>query len=235
MKKIKLLIVWIFTCMLWWSYSFWAYLSLSPYEWEVGMWCIEAFTVWLDMEEWESSFAMQLDMDSNMEFVNFENWDIFEYSLPPVLDQSWIVRISLIDSSEWKTSKWGPVWTFYYKVIVDDVSYINFYFTEKKSTIHTTLFSDGHNLIDWVKWWKYTISYDKSCDNYNIITWNNNQTIDDILQDLREKWVEWQSFSQYNTLELLSKYWLYFVSLFVVILVLWILLVCKSKKHNEKK
>lgn len=187
MKNLKLLIVWIFTLMLWWSYSFWAYLNITPDWWSIEKNCVKEFNVWLEMEQWESALALQILMDSNMTFVWFDNWNIFEYVMPPENNLN-IQQISLFNAPWNYVKKWWLVWKLYYKAESNEDPYLNFYFNGSWDTTETSLFIAWSDILDGVKWWKYTLSSEDLCNDTIEIEKNfdYNTTVEDVIGQFHE-------------------------------------------------
>lgn len=159
MKKIFLAIVFTVYFI---SFSFGAKLTLSPSEWYLSENCIESFKVLLNMEPWDKAITLDLVVRSNMEFVKFENWNLFKYDTPPYLE--WDMNsIMLFNDRWWEITEWWFVWTLYYKTTWVSDPYLEYYFVWEWETIDTNVNIDWKDILKSVKSWKYEILKDKEC------------------------------------------------------------------------
>lgn len=161
MKKIIIAILFLFFIG---SFSLGARLSISPEEWNLANNCIEEFKVILDMDPNDEAITMDLIVKSNMEFVKFENESLFNYATPA--NVKWdITSIMLFNDRWWEISKWGVVWTLFYKTMWVNDPYIEYYFLWEWETTDTNANIDGRDILKSVKSWIYAISLDKVCEN----------------------------------------------------------------------
>ena len=167
MKRFKL-IVWILSLIWMLSFSYWAELRIAPGMWSVWKDCVQGFDIYLDMEEGEEALALDIILDSNMEFVNFENAWLFSSYIPPrnlwkeihfVLMNAWFGNIA------W----WGLLWKVYYKTVLDENPYIHFVFDWKWERADTNVAINGEDLLDNVINWDYRLDYSVSCAEF---TWD---------------------------------------------------------------
>lgn len=165
MKKTKL-IVWIIglLCVIWFSY--WAELRILPEFRSVWKNCIEKFDIYLALNDWEEALASDIILDSNMEFINFENAWIFQSYIPP--RSLWSINHFVLLNVWWvNITWWWILWTVYYKVTVEE-PYIQFYFKWKGVTSDTNISLEWRDILDNVLWWKYFVDQWMSCEEY---TW----------------------------------------------------------------
>jgi len=183
MKKIFLWALWLWFLF---SFSYGAVLSLSPSEWKIPENCIQAFNVDLYMENWEETLAMDLIVKSNMEFVNFEKWSVFKYSVPSRTegDTTYLV---LFNGKGLEISEWGVVWKLYYNTTNVDDPYIEFVFNEVWDTRDTNVAIGGRDILTEVIPGKYTISQDIECENPVTVAVNLWETydMDDFIKDYK--------------------------------------------------
>jgi len=147
--------------LIWFSFS--ANLSISPSEWTLWTNCIEEFDITLDMFWDEKIIASDIVLESNMEFVEFINWTIFEYSAPA--KQRWnLTKLLLFATKGNEIVEWWNVWKIYFNVGSGvDEPYINFVFSGVGVTTDTNLSIDGSDILQSVRWWQYTLNMNKEC------------------------------------------------------------------------
>lgn len=163
MKKIKL-IAWILSLVWILSFSYWAHLRITPSDKVLWYDCVQKFDVILEMNEWEKAITMDLYLDSNMEFVNFENWNLFEYFTPPY-DSKWYIKTLLFNTPWWEIVKWWRVASVYYKVKAEQ-PYLTFKFLWAWEPWWTNLNIWWINILSTIAWWKYEIGEDIDCGEY---------------------------------------------------------------------
>lgn len=178
MKK-SILFIW----LLWFffSFSYGAVLSLSPSEWDIPENCIQSFMINLSLYDWEEAFATDLILDSNMEFVYFEKWDLFKYALPP---KTWWnnTYLALLNSYDSPIYYGGIVWTVYYNTTNVEDPYINFVFDWEWETRDTNVSVEWRDILNGVRSGKYTISENMNCENIPAFSWEVHD-IDDFIKD----------------------------------------------------
>ena len=125
MKKLILFIS--FALLLAW-FSFAANISIMPSEGSVGLDCIEEFNISVDLWLGEKAIWADVLIDSNMEFVKFVKWDLFNYSAPVKVRWNRI-KLFLFSNVENEITEWGNLWKLYFKVVWDiKKPYIHFVF-----------------------------------------------------------------------------------------------------------
>lgn len=159
MKKLFLFVP---ILLLFWS-SFSANLSIGPSEWTLWINCLEEFNITLDMFWNEKIIASDVILESNMEFVEFVNWDVFEYAAPA--KQKWsLVKLLLFATKGNEITEWWNVWKIYFNVVswVDN-PYINFVFDGVGITTDTNLSIEWTDILQSVRWGEYTLDLNKEC------------------------------------------------------------------------
>lgn len=183
MKKIVLWVLW-----LWFLFSFscGAVLSLSPSKWNIPENCIESFNVNLNMDDGDEALAMDLIVKSNMEFINFEKWELFKYSVPSRVD--WDTMYFALLNGKWlEISQWGVVWTLYYNTTNVNDPYIEFVFDGVWNTRDTNVAIEWRDILKDVISGRYTISEDMHCENpveITIVSWET-YDMDDFIKDYK--------------------------------------------------
>lgn len=150
------------------SFSYWAELKILPNVWSLWKDCIEKFDIYLEMWLWEQALASDLMLESNMEFVNFENAWLFWYYIPP--RQLWVVNHLTLVNLGWKNiTWWWLLWHVYYKVVSDEKPYIKFYFYGNWKTDDTNVSIDWRDILTRVYWWNYVVDWSLKCNEF---TWD---------------------------------------------------------------
>lgn len=233
MKKFILFIVWLLSLG---CFSFWADLSIFPSEWSLWKNCVEKFDISLNMWPDDKAIAMDLVMESNMEYIDFEKSDMFLYAVPPHFDWN-KVMIALFNDFNGEFSGWWLIWTFSYKIVSNDDPYLKFYFNGVWETDDVNVVLDWKDILSSVINWSYTISADKVCEDvvlYSPVISNSGQNIDEF--------IEWftSDHKAENRRLFFNKYWIYmycWIAVFGVFLIILIVLISRRwvKKWKTKR
>lgn len=177
MKKIIL----IFCFLIFFSVSFSAELILSPSQWYVWKDCVEEFSIVLSLLPGEETIASDIIFESNMDFVSFENGDVFKYSAP--VKKKWNQIKLLLFSDRWnEIDEWWLVWKIYYKVNSDESPYLNFVFYEKWDTTDTNISIEWMDILVSARWGNYSLDKIKSCNHSTeVLTLKKEETLDDFV------------------------------------------------------
>jgi len=225
MKKL----IFVFGLLLFNWFIFSANLFISPAWWAVWSDCIEEFNIVLDVSWWEKIIASDIIIDSNMEFVSFTNWDVFEYSAP-VKHKKNLSKL-LLFSSKWnEVIKWWNIWKIYFKVPSNISSpYINFVFDGVGKTTDTNLSIDWVDILSSVRNWKYKVDINKECSHAldDDSLWNK--------ENLNEFIDRFESDNKIDAVKrFIFKYKIILFFWVTIILALVILFIFKSKRKKEQ-
>lgn len=230
MKRFKL-IVWILGLILMLSFSYWAELRITPGLWVLWKDCVESFYIYLDLQDWEEAFSADLQLKSNMEFVNFENWELFDYYIPPV-STWWEINIIMLNSIWHNVASSWIVWTIYYKPIIDENPYVDFQFNWVGMLSDTNIAIDSMDILKKVYWWKYYLDLSISCEEFTW-TYYDPATRNDVIDGIRDniiannEWIQWSN----NKSIFNYKIMLYGCVVLLMIILLFYLLVKRWKKQ----
>lgn len=231
MKRFKL-IVWILGLIWIISFSYWAELRITPGLWVVWKNCVNNFSVYLILDEWEKAFSSDLQLKSNMEFVNFENWDLFDYYIPPV-NTGWTINIIMLNSVGHNVMTSWLVWKIYYKSIVDEDPYINFQFDWIGMLADTNVAIDWMDILKNTLWWNYYLDFSVSCEEF---TWNyydpitRSDIIDEIINDIKltdDEKIQWNNDNQ------IFSYKIILLSSFVLLIIILLFYMLVKKWKNQ--
>lgn len=159
-------------------------LSLSPDSWSLGKDCVVWFDIVLD-SQWESIMWADLLIDSSMEYVDFVPGQLFQNTLPPVIQEWNLIRIGLFSYIEKAINTWWILWTIYFKDNTSNYdSYINFVIKWDKSTVDTSLFVEWWiDVLDSVSWWSYIIDWESCIHNGS-------------MEEVIEGWFAWITYEE---------------------------------------
>lgn len=226
MKKLIFSFLSVLSLIFVYSFTLGASLSISPGGWTLGSNCIESFDITLDMFANEQIVASDIVIDSNMLFVDFINWDVFEYSAP-AKQKRWLIKL-LLFSSQWnKIVDWGKVWKLYMSVPSNVTEpYIDFVFNSVGDTTDTNLSIDWADILSSVRWWNYTIDSNKVCVyNADEIVWWEVESLDMFLD-------KFESDHKWERVKILIGDNLIVVGVIVIILVIIIVFFFRKKKNK---
>ena len=245
MKKFVYSIVSIIWVWIWfvWAQS----ISFQP-EWDWVFWygCTVPIDVYVNTM-WQEIAAMDLVIDSSMDYVDFVPSDYIPYFLKPIVNDKWLIHIAwfTLDSSERLHWEW-MVGTLYFKPKIWDIDgIVKLYFLWEWNTNDTNLsIAWGVDVLKDI--WQAVVSFSDalpSCITENIN--NTSDSLDNVESDLEIVW--WFSNLTYdevleNTIKTIDeKYWndlskkdykcFLMIWFCIVILIIFILLL---KRKNNK-
>lgn len=225
MNRFKL-IAWILGLVWILSFAYWAELRIAPGVWSLWKDCIQVFDIYLDMEEWEEALALDVILDSNMEFINFENAWLFSSYIPPrtLWKQNHFV---LMDAWFNNVTWWWLLWKVYYKVIWDIDPYINFVFNWQWERTDSNVAINGIDILGAVNGWNYIIDDSISCVEF---TWKvyHESDFQNIMDDVMDQVREHIQLDE-NENRFISNKW-YLIWWFIILLVLLCMLLKRWRK-----
>lgn len=213
------------------SFTLGATLSITPSKWTLWTDCIEEFSIMALINPNEYTIWADLFIDSNMEFVGFENGSLFKYSPPVKVWEDWILKIAVFGWYWQEVNQWWLVGKLLFKVSSNiQEPYIDFVFNKIWSTTDTNLAFNGGDILTAVYWWKYTISNDKTCvHNIKEVVDNlNTQTMDEFIEDFEDDY----KFEKQKYFLSKNFYWIIWGLLIIIIFI--ILFIIKRKKNKWK-
>lgn len=232
MKKFTSLIVFI---LFFGAVSLWASISISPESGNFGKNCVLEFDIIVDTST-EKILWTDIYIKSTMEYVDFVPSTIFDYYLPPKVENKNIYLWAFSEQGKefvWK-SKFG---TLYLKSNdIDPDWYINFDFVGEGKTSDTNL-----SIIWWedklveVKNWIYYFD-GEPCEHSAIdadIEWSfSSIDEDEYIKDMIS-WFKKKALIQKITL-LFSKYWWTLLVFFLLLVSIYVFIKNKKSKINER-
>ncbi len=189
MKKVLFFIL--FYLFLWFWFT--STLSVSPNDWSIWQNCVEEFDININ-SFWELIFGADIEINTSMEYVNFiPNKKLFEYYLPPRIDNGIIVLWAF--SMTWKefNSEMISFWKLYLKNISNNIdSFIKFNFKEVWSTTDTNLSAGSFDTLDSVFNWIYMLDWEVCPSNESVGWWidavDYEKQIKELTADLKKDW-----------------------------------------------
>ena len=176
-----------------WLWFVWAQsISFLP-EWDWTFWnnCLVPIDVYMDTAGQEIS-AMDLIIETSMEYKDFVPTDLFPYFFPPIIKSSWLIHIVwfTVDPSE-RVKESGKIGTLYFNQKDGDIDWVvRLYFLEEGNTTDTNL-----NLAGWIdvlkEVWSAFVTFSdelKSCNAVNPVEKSAEGALEDVQNENVISW-----------------------------------------------
>ncbi len=112
-KKIGLLIVSL--CLILWFVNAQSITFDVQWDWEFWYGCLVPIDVYVDTQ-WQEVSAMDLMIETSMEYKDFENTNIFPYYFPPVVKNNWLIHVIGFSVEKNERFNWNEkIWTLYFR------------------------------------------------------------------------------------------------------------------------
>ena len=218
-------------------------ISFIP-EWDWNFWnnCLVPIDVYVDTA-WQEISAMDLMIESSLEYKDFIPTDLFPYFFPPTIKSNWLIHIVwfTVDPSE-RVKESGKIGTLYFNQKDWNIDWaIRLYFLEEGNTTDTNL-----NLAWWIdvlkEVWSAFVTFSdelKPCEIVNVVEenieyywkeiqdeniiswWFADKTQEDVFQETFEK-IE-AKYEKKALPKVKSKVWA--ILLFLLLLIVLLLLI----------
>ena len=189
MKKILYSIV----SIIWAVWFVWAQsLSLIP-QWDGNFWnnCLVPIDVFVDTQGQEVA-AMDLVMETSMEYKDFVPTELFPYFFPPIVDDKWLIHIAWFAVDQSERINWsGKIWTLYFRQKNNDIDgVVRLYFIGEWNTIDSNLGRiGGIDVLKSVLNAYVVFSNDlESCKTIDVVEWIDGNGIDEIDSEYVISW-----------------------------------------------
>lgn len=258
MKKFLCLIVSIIWMWIWFVGA--QSISLEP-QWNWVFWydCVVPIDVYIDTK-WQDVAAVDLVMESSMDYVDFVKSDFVPYFFKPIVKENGLIHVVWFTVEQSETIKWfWKMWTIYLLPQKWDTNWIlRLYFLWEWETSDTNLSIEWW--IDILKSvWEANVIFSKDLPSCNIkksvddLDWNNENLDEQIVWwvDIQITW--WFANLTYdevleNTIkEIDKKYWstsflqilrdniIWIFVIFILLIIILLLLKKRQNKWNKNK
>jgi len=183
MKKFLILSISIFVLLI--SFSNAAELLLAPSNWKYAPWCI----IWIDIimdPDWAQISATDIIIESSMDFIKFEENDLFPYFLPPKITENIVHIVWFTAWPQQRIKEKWKIWKIFFKTKnISEIDWsIKFYIQKKWDTTDSNLSIWWWvDVLEDVRNWFYTFNWDECSypnikENYNTEEIKNTQEKD---------------------------------------------------------